>query len=71
MRLLFFDLETSPNLVYTWGLFNQNIGINQIVEPTRVLCFGAQWLGESKVHFRSVHHNGREKIGRASCRERV
>jgi len=62
MRLLFFDLETSPNLVYTWGLFNQNIGINQIVEPTRVLCFGAQWLGESKVHFRSVHHDGRDKM---------
>lgn len=62
MRLLFFDLETSPNLVYTWGLFNQNIGINQIVEPTQVLCFGAQWYGESKVHFRSVHHDGREAM---------
>ena len=62
MRMLFFDLETSPNLVYTWGLFNQNIGINQIVEPTQVLCFGAQWLGEKKVHFRSVHHDGKEAM---------
>jgi len=62
MRMLFFDLETSPNLVYTWGLWNQNIGINQIVEPTQVLCFGAQWLGEKRVTFRSVHHHGREKM---------
>lgn len=65
MRMLFFDLETSPNLVYTWGLWNQNIGINQIVEPTKVLCFGAQWLGESKVHFYSVHHHGREAMLKA------
>lgn len=50
-RVLLIDIETSPNLVYTWGLWNQNIGINQIVEPTRMLCFVAKWLGEPDVMF--------------------
>ncbi len=62
MRMLFFDLETSPNLVWTFGLWNQNISIGQIVEPTKVLCFGAQFLGEKKVHFYSVHHDGQKKM---------
>jgi DNA polymerase elongation subunit (family B) len=46
MRVLCIDIETSPNVAYTWGLFNQNIGINQIIDTSRVLCFSAKWLGE-------------------------
>lgn len=59
MRILFFDLETSPNLGYFWGLWQQNIGISQLEESTEVICFGAQWYGERKVHFYSVHHDGK------------
>lgn len=47
-RILLLDIETSPNLVYTWGLFNQNIGLNQIEETSRMICFSAKWLGDSK-----------------------
>lgn len=62
MKILFFDLETTPNLVWTWGLFNQNIAISQIVKPTEVMCFGARWLGEKKVTFKSVHHDGKKAM---------
>jgi hypothetical protein len=62
MKILFFDLETKPNLVYTWGLFNQNISLAQIVDPTSVLCFGARWFGTKKVVFKSVHHDGRKAM---------
>lgn len=62
MKILFFDLETTPNLVWTWGLFNQNIGINQVVKPTEVMCFGARWLGSKKVVFKSVYHDGKEAM---------
>lgn len=47
-KILLLDIETSPNLVYTWGLWNQNIGINQIEETSKVICFSAKWLGTSK-----------------------
>ena len=52
MRILTLDIETSPNLGFFWGLFNQNIGITQIVEPTKVICYAAKWLGEDEVIYR-------------------
>jgi hypothetical protein len=58
-RVLLIDIETSPLLVYTWGLWQQNIGINQIVEPTRMLCFAAKWLGEPDTMFFSENEHGR------------
>lgn len=62
MKILFLDLETSPNLAYVWGLWDQRVGINQLVESTEVICFGARWYGEKKVTFRSVHHHGKEEM---------
>lgn len=44
-----YDIETSPNLVYSWGLFDQQIGINQIVEPQDILCFAATEVGSNKI----------------------
>lgn len=38
MRKLFIDIETAPHQVYCWGLYNENIGVNQIIQPSRVLC---------------------------------
>jgi len=52
MRILTLDIETSPNLGFFWGLFNQNIGISQIVTPTKVLCYAAKWLGDDEVTYR-------------------
>lgn len=62
MKILFLDIETSPNLAYVWGLFKQNIAINQLEGSTEMLCFGARWYGEKKVTFKSVHHDGKEAM---------
>lgn len=66
-KILLLDIETSPNLVYTWGLWNQNIGLNQIEETSKVLCFSAKWLGSSKrdVSFYSAQ-NSREVMVKAA-----
>lgn len=53
MKLLEFDCETAPNLVYAWGLWDQNIAINRVVEPGYTLCFAARWRGEKEIIFRS------------------
>lgn len=47
-RLLTIDIETSPALSYHWGLWQQNISLAQIVEPSRVICYAYQWYGERK-----------------------
>jgi len=45
---------------HTWGLWQQNVGLNQILKSTEVMCFGARWYGQKKVIFKSVHHDGKE-----------
>lgn len=62
MKILFVDLETSPITAHTWGLWQQNISIKQIVKSTEVICFGARWYGKKNVEFRSVYHDGKKKM---------
>lgn len=59
MKTLYLDIETTPMQVYTWGLWDQNISIDQIIKSTEMLCFGARWGGTKKVIFKSVHHDGK------------
>ena len=51
LRVLTFDIENAPNTVYTWGLYDQSVGISQIKEPGRVFGFGGKWYDESKPFF--------------------
>ena len=62
MKILMLDIETTPLQVYTWGLWDQNIGINQIIKPTEMMCFGAKWQGKKTVTFKSVHHDGKKAM---------
>ena len=62
MKILFLDIETTPMQVYTWGLWDQNISIDQIIKSTEMLCFGARWLGSKKVIFKSAHHDGKQAM---------
>jgi uncharacterized protein YprB with RNaseH-like and TPR domain len=50
-RVLLFDIETAPILGYVWGLFDQNVGLNQIHKDWHVLSWCAKWLGDSKIHY--------------------
>ena len=61
-KILVLDIETKPALAYVWGLFDQNIGLNQIVEVGSVICFAAKWYDERKVMFHSDHHDGHEAM---------
>lgn len=61
-RILTIDIETSPNLVYAWGLWDQNISTSQLIKPSRVLCVAAKWLGTKKVMFYSEHEDRKEMI---------
>jgi uncharacterized protein YprB with RNaseH-like and TPR domain len=62
MKILLLDIETTPMQVYAWGLWDQNITIDQIIKPTEMLCFGARWLDKKKVIFKSVHHDGKKEM---------
>jgi len=58
MKKLMLDVETAPHKAYVWGLFNQNVGLNQIAEPGYTMCYAAKWFGEKKIFFDSMQKNG-------------
>lgn len=51
MKILYIDIETSPNLAHVWGLWNQNVGLSQLRESSVMMCFAAKWRGKPKVSF--------------------
>ncbi len=61
-KILVWDLETFPHLVWAWGLHKQFIAINQIKEPGRVVAYAAKWHGTKPVLFKSEFHDGREAM---------
>lgn len=59
LRTLIFDIETAPITAWVWGLYDQNIGLNQIKEDWHLLAWAAKWLGEpaSKVMYMDNRRN--------------
>jgi DNA polymerase elongation subunit (family B) len=62
LKILAIDIETAPNLVHVWGLWQQNVGIPQIIDSGYVMCWSAKWVGEEEIMFSSIHHDGREEM---------
>lgn len=46
MKILVFDIETSPIQAYVWGLFDQNVALNQVKSDWHVLAWSAKWLND-------------------------
>mgnify|MGYP001562811409 CR=1 FL=1 len=44
VRALVFDIETKPLLAYVWGLWDNNVALNQIENDWSVLSWSAKWL---------------------------
>lgn len=45
-KILLFDIETSPIEAFVWGLFDNNVALNQIKKDWYVLSWSAKWLGD-------------------------
>ena len=54
MKILLLDIETAPNLCHTWGLWQQNVGIPQIVKGGYTMCWAAKWLGEKDIYHMNI-----------------
>ena len=57
MKILLLDIESSPNTAHVWGLWQQNVGLKQLMESSYVLCWAAKWLGEKEIMFDSVNQS--------------
>lgn len=52
-KVLIFDIETAPMLGYVWGLWDNNVALNQLHSDWYVLSWSAKWLHdpENKVMY--------------------
>lgn len=53
-KVLLFDIETAPNKMMGWSLWNQNFGLNQIVNEWFLLSYSAKWLGQDEVLYEDM-----------------
>lgn len=49
-KVLVLDIETAPIRAYVWGIWQQNVGLNQIQSDWFCLTWAAKWLFEDKVY---------------------
>lgn len=62
MRILLWDLELTPLEVYSWSLWPNSIPITMLKDSQHVICYGARWLDEKRVDFKSVYHNDKTEM---------
>lgn len=62
VKTLILDIETFPTEAYVWGLFDQNIALNQIKNPGGVMCWAAKWAGEKDTWFSSINMTSRKEM---------
>jgi len=62
MKILHLDIELAPNLATVWSIWQQNIGLSQLHDTSRMLCFAAKWHGEEQVIISSEWKEGREDM---------
>jgi hypothetical protein len=46
VKILFVDIETSPILGYVWGLWDNDLALNQVKQDWHLLSFAAKWMGD-------------------------
>jgi hypothetical protein len=62
IKILHLDLETAPVLAHVWGIWQQNVGLNQIINDGYILCWAAKWDKQPDIMFSSLHQANRKKM---------
>ena len=62
-KILLLDIETAPHRVFAWGLYGQDIHLDQIEAPGYTLCWAAKWLHTSRgMMFSSIQLDGKRRM---------
>jgi hypothetical protein len=58
-KILLLDIETAPGTAYVWQLYDENIPLERLISPSRMLCWAAKW-------YRGGWHAADERGGRTA-----
>jgi predicted RNA-binding Zn-ribbon protein involved in translation (DUF1610 family)/DNA polymerase elongation subunit (family B) len=62
MKILTFDIETSPHLSFHFNRWQENIPQNNTVDESSISCWAAKWYGEDEMMFMSKWGDGFEEM---------
>lgn len=67
-KFLTLDIETMAAKAWIWGpLYDVGgVGLNQVIQHDRVICFAAKWLGQKRTHYYSEEDLGPEGLALAA-----
>jgi len=52
-KILFLDIETAPNVTWTWGVYQENA--IAVKEHWYILSYAARWRGEKQIIYRGLN----------------
>lgn len=61
-KIVTLDIETAPLESYHWGIWDQNISLDQIQAEWTILSFSAKWLGKKEVEYMDTGGRGVDKV---------
>lgn len=61
-KILTIDIESSPLESWTWGIWDQNVGLEQIKTEWTILSFAAKWLGKREIIYADTSGRGESKV---------
>ena len=61
-KVLIFDLETKPLVAETWGIHEQNVTLDDIIEDWSIMSFSAKFIGEDKIHYMDQRNKSRSQL---------
>lgn len=68
IRIAALDLETAPATFWAWRTGQQFLGLDQMIEPPRMLCFGVRFNDRKRTEFYSEWDHGHEEMVRQAHR---
>lgn len=61
-KILLIDVETAPIESYTWGLWDQNVGVEQIKTEWSIISYAAKWTDKPGIIYSDTSGRGVRRI---------
>ena len=61
-KILLLDIETKPILAHVWGLWDNNVALNQIVSDWSIMSWAAKWLDDPASALKYEDQRGAKNI---------
>lgn len=62
-KILFYDIETSPNIVFSWRIGRDiDLSPENIINERKIICISYKWQGDTKIHSISWDNGDDKKL---------